>query len=561
MRANTYRFRLAAVVVATIGAAAQVQALPLKESYREYDGGIEVPAFDAGTSTSGGVTFSGPSSPFAGVTVRGFQGASQYDAASFGRNFIPPDTMGAVGTTQFVEPLNGVYAIFDKATGVALSKVSDVAFWAAAGQTGANGDSRVMFNKDSSKWVVLSFGASTSQIQIAVSDTADALGTWKSTKFTGFAGGTADYPTLAMDKNAIYIGTNNFKVGCDPSAPAANRFCGTTLNAIPLNSVFAAGGPSTTNMKEFVTPYTYGVGTDLDRGFAQQGVNSSTAGSTGKIVANSLFIGDNLTFKVTGLSPSSASGAALTGATYLGVSPLSDAGPGRQPATIVANQRVVDVLDQRISSSVYEVGGRIYSLQTVDGGADFARVRYTIVDSASGAILDQGNIGTGGFDYYQASLAVNSKGHVVIGYNRSGLSTADANGDGIADGVISFMAETFITDALGHLLQVGDEILLKASDTTDYHNGSVFGLPAAGRQRWGDYSQVSLDPNNEDDFWLVGQFAREYNLPAFGHPGGTGGSRWGTWIADITFVVVPEPGSLALVLGGIAVLVARRRRA
>ena len=102
----------------------------------------------------------------------------------------------------------------------------------------------------------------------------------------------------------------------------------------------------------------------------------------------------------------------------------------------------------------------------------------------------------------------------------------------------------------------------KVSLIDDYHNGSDFGNVAVGRQRWGDYSQVSVDPSDADGFWLVGEFAREYNNTASGHPGGTGGSRWGTFIAQIS-APVPEPstyGMLALGLLMVGVSGARRRR-
>ncbi len=62
-----------------------------------------------------------------GPYVMGFEGISQYDGASFGRNFIPPDTMGAVGRTQYMSTTNGAYAVFDKATGNRTALMSDVA--------------------------------------------------------------------------------------------------------------------------------------------------------------------------------------------------------------------------------------------------------------------------------------------------------------------------------------------------------------------------------------------------------------------------------------------------
>lgn len=516
---------------------------------------ITIPG-DLSTDTNGAAVpaFGGYSQNGVSVLLS-FEGISQYDGASFGRNFIPPDTMGAIGKTQYMETSNGSYAVFDKATGVRTSLVSDVAWWATAGQTGTNGDSRVMYNAQAQRWIAVAFGASVADLQIAVSDTSNALGGWKSTKFTGFAGGTADYPTLAIDGNAVYIGTNNFKVGCNAGNPAANAFCGTTLNVIPVNSLFSAAAPTTTNMKQFVTPYP---GVFEDRGFAIQGVNSTAGGSTGTVIAASLFNFDSLGYKVAGLTPSSATGASTGVVTMLGEAAFTSPNAARQPsAAIPANQRIIDSLDERISASVFEANGRIYGVHTVDStadGRDESRVHYFVLDKNTMAILDEGDIGQAGYDYYQGSLTVNSKGQVVIAYNRSGLDALT--------GKISVMASLFLTDANGDLHQYGDELLLKESLTDDYHNGSTFGNPAAGRQRWGDYSTVTLDPEDDRNFWIIGEFAREYNNAAGGHPGGTGGSRWGTWISEIQFAV-PEPSSFAIILLalGVAGVTSRRRHA
>jgi hypothetical protein len=374
-------------------------------------------------------------------------------------------------------------------------------------------------------------------------------------KFEGYAGfgfgATADYPTLALDGNAVYIGTNNF---ARTSAAGANSFRGTTLNVIPLESLFGAGAPTVNGIKQFNTDFP---GTFEDRGFALQGVNSTSASSSGTVLAASLFAFDALGFKVNNLNTTDASGATLGAVNYLGVAGSSSPSPGRQPSVAIAgNQRVIDTLDERISSSVYEVNGRIYMVNTVDDtadGLDEARVRYTVLDANTFAILDEGNIGQAGYDYYQGSIAVNEFGEVVIGYNRSGLD--------VATGKISFMGQIFRTMSDGKLQSMGSEILLKESLTDDYHNGSVFGQLAAGRQRWGDYSQVSVDPSNAHNFYLIGQFAREYNNAAGGHPGGTGGSRWGTYIAVLT-TPVPEPQTWAMMVFGFGLMgyAMRRRR-
>lgn len=500
-------------------------------------------------------SFGGYSAP--GVSLgRTFEGISQYDGAAFGRNFVPPDTNGAVGKTQYMETTNGAYAVFDKATGVRTSLVSDVSFWAAAGQTGASGDSRVMYNASTQRWIAISFGADVKDIQIAVSDTSNALGAWKSTKFEGYAGlgfgGVADYPTLAMDKNAVYIATNNF---APASSSGTSSFRGTTLDLIPLDSLFGLGTPTTLGMKQFVATLSSG---SEDRGFAIQGVNSSSVGSSGTVVAASLFRFDSLAYKVNGLTSSSEAGASTGAITYLGESAYTLAGKGRQPSATTNNQRVIDTLDDRISSSVYEVNGRIYGVHTVNttaDGRDEARVRYFVLNANTMALLDEGDIGEAGFDYFQGSLAVNAQGNVVIAYNRSGAFAGS--------GLISIMARTFTTNGSGKLVQFGDEVLIKQSLVDDYHNGSLAGETAVGRQRWGDYSSVSLDPEDSSNFWIIGEFAREYNNEASGHPGGTGGSRWGTFIAALDFdpnLVVPEPATWALVLLGLGFVVCTARR-
>lgn len=528
-----------AFAVSVLLASTSAMAGFVKEEYAENESAELEPTLPADLS---GFTSQGPTTGGGAYVVQGFEGLSQYTVGAFGRGFIPPDTMGAVGTTQYVSFVNGGVGIYSKATGAAVSIQSDVAFWAAAGQTGVNGDSRVMFNKTANRWIALAFGSSVSDIQIAVSDTDNAAGTWQSTRFTGFAGGTADYPTLALDGNAVYIGTNNFN--------ASGNFRGTTLNVIPLASLFNAGAPTTAGRAVLNTPYNPTTGGD-DGGFAIQGVNKTTAGP-GHVIAASLFLNDTIRYDVNFTGPNPTS---VTPIQYLGTQDYDGNGPGRQPNAvpdvdvnttdgITSNNRVIDTLDSRIGASVYEVDGRIYFVYTAtDVGDDFTHVRYGVVDAATNAILDEGSIGDGVHDFYQGSLAVNSFGQVVIGYNRSGSEAGTGN--------ITFAAQVFSTGVDGQLTARGIEQILKVSIVDDYHNGSLFGQVAAGRQRWGDYSAVSLDPTDERSFWAIGEYAREYNNAAGGHPGGTGGSRWSTWISHLNVgTTVPEPATWALMIGG-----------
>ena len=470
-----------------------------------------------------------------GTTARGFKGVSQYDLVNLlGGSFIPPDTMGAVGATQFMQTTNGVYAIYNKATGNLQSMIRGDTFWNNAGGAdfkNLNGDARLMFDKTSQKWIALSFGNSFADIQIAVSNTSDATGGWKATKFTGSPGGTADYPTLAMDKDAVYIGTNNFN--------GNNNFAGTTLNVISRSDLLGATPPTAANVKQFNTPYT-GSASDQDSGYAIQGVNSHDS-TSGLVIAASLFSNDNVRYNI--VNPGTA-GATKTATQFLGTQNYDPTDGARQPD----GTRNIDAFDQRIASSVWEQNGKIYAVYgATPVGGTHNEVRWLITDAITGAIIQEGNIGDPNYDFYQPSLTINSEGQVVIGYNRSGFGS---------DGMVTFMAMTFNTDGVtGKLYETGD-LVLHVSNVDDYHNGSVEGLPAVGRQRWGDYSAVTLDPNDDKNFWAIGEYAAEWNNPAGGHPTGSGGSRWGTWIADIdlTNQVVPEPASFSLMFAGLLAL-------
>ena len=529
---------IAMVGLATHSWSAQAQGYA-KEGYMEYEGGVGwLPADDGLSKSVAGFSSSkiGNSSLQSVYGGLSFNGVGQADLRiMLGGSFIPPDTMGAVGKSQYMEMTNGVYAVYNKSNGALQSMMRADTFWSAAGATGGlNGDARLLFDSQSQKWIALQFGASVADIQIAVSTTSDALGSWKSTKFTGFAGGTDDYPTLAIDKNAVYIGTNNFD--------GSNQFAGTTLNVISRSDLFGAT-PTAANVKQFNTAYT-GSGHDTDRGFAIQGVNSTT--DSGHVIAASLFSNDTIAYKVQNAGSSSAT---LSAVTYLGTADYEGAnGGGRQPD----GTRNIDTGDQRIGSNVWEYNGKIYSVYTAtQPGGDHTEVRYVVTDAATNTVLQQGAIGDGTHDFYQGSLSVNKFGQVVIGFNRSGADASDGN--------VSVMARTYNTDGSGLMAQTG-ELLLHVSPVSDYHNGSRQGQNAVGRQRWGDYSSVTVDPDNPQNFWVIGQYADNWNNAAGGHPGGSGGSNWGTWISEVTVAAVPEPETYAMLLAGLAIVGAMARR-
>jgi hypothetical protein len=518
----------AGAAIAALLAAGAAQANNGDPNYLTYDGGMSILQSDGSWGSFGA------SNP----TVHGFDGLSQRDVRALQGNLsaIPPDTMGAVGKTQFMETSNGAYAVYDK-SGNLLSKIADGVFWQNAGQPDAhfaNGDSRVLYDTRTNRWVVESFGSDVSKVQIAVSDTSDATGAWHSTSFTGFAGGIADYPTLALDSKALYIGTNDF-------GGPHNSFQGTTLNVISRDDIFGAGGPQVTSLKQFNTSLAQYIGGD-DRGFAIQGVNQLGDSDSGAIVAIGAINYGSTFYRVT--NPGTAGATETPFQLVDPASPYLANNPGRQPD----GSQVIDTLDDRISGAVWELNGKIYTVHIITlEGTDHTAIEWNVLDAQTGLLIQKGDISDPNYDFFQASLAVNQFGQVMMGYNRSGFGP---------DGNISFFAQEFnpLVNGNGAIYALGGPILLHVSPIDDYHNGSPEGQPPAGRQRWGDYSQVTVDPTDPRSFWLIGEYALGYDSP-------TSFSRWGTWISNIS-MAAPEPGVWGLMITGMALAgtALRRRR-
>ncbi|WP_017668382.1 PEPxxWA-CTERM sorting domain-containing protein [Sandarakinorhabdus sp. AAP62] len=491
--------------------------------------------------------------------ISSFAALGDYDTRLLGRALVPPDTMGAVGTTQFVQLINGGFAVFSKSTGNLLGASTDNGFWNQLGQGATGGDPRILFDHSTDRWIAIGFGAQLRDINIAVSTTADALGEWKATRFEGLAplctgcATIADYPTLAMDNNAIYIGTNNF-AAATPGGSTLYR--GTSLFVLNKAGLFDAGGP-TVSGTTFNTPFVNGSqNNDTTRGFAIQGVNSHESDGTGHVVAASAFINGTLAYDILNAGSTTATQSV---ATLLTTGYDSNA-PGRQPGRVPIGSPVplrnIDVLDDRISGNAWELNGKTYFVHTVTPeGTDFTRVQLVVSDSTTKAIIQVIDIGDGAYDFYQGAIAVSDQ-RAVIAYNRSGFDPLT--------GKIGIYANTYRILSDGRIVQLGDPILVKESLTAGYLNGApeLSGTPA-GRQRWGDYAAVTLDPVNSSRFWLIGQFADQaYEVSRPGYPAASGFSRWGQWVAQVAVNGVPEPGTWATMLAGFGMIgaIARRRR-
>ena len=160
-----------------------------------------------------------------------------------GCNCAPPDTNGEAGLTQYVQIVNQGFQVFSKSTGAALVPAKDIAaLWQGFGgvcQNSGFGDPIVMYDQLANRWLISQFAGTSVPTDecIAISKTSDATGEWWRYAFH-LGNDFFDYPHFGVWPDAYYMSMNVF----DASDP--NPFLGPQPFAFDRGAMLA-GNPAT----------------------------------------------------------------------------------------------------------------------------------------------------------------------------------------------------------------------------------------------------------------------------------------------------------------------------
>jgi len=433
-------------------------------------------------------------------------------------NAFPPDTMGAVGPTQFLMAVNGRIRVFNKSTGAKGELDADIdSFFNSVRGGLATTDPQVRYDRLSGRWFVLIINIATgnNRVMLAVSDgaTISSATVWTFYYFqhnlvapAGDDGCFADYPTLGIDANALYVGVNQF----------CNRaFNNTTAFVIRKSSVTGEQGTGQMVVTAFRNLIDT-VGGTLGSGiFSPRGVDNPDPN-----IAEGYFIGtDANSFGRLALRRVSNPGGVpvLSPNVYVNVLATSTPITVRHRGNITGTNGRLDAIDDRLLSATSR-NGSLWATHNIavnnTGTTDAPRTRdavrwYEVVDLSSptprlqqaGTLFTQ--TGTNTEDernYWMPSLAVSGQGHVLVGYNTAGTN----------EYINAALAVRWATDPLG-VLQAPQ---LFTSSPAPYNPSSNSGNQQ-GRRRWGDYSFTSVDPCDDMTMWTIQQFgdaANSYGL-------------------------------------------------
>lgn len=456
----------------------------------------------------------------------------------------PPDSNGAIGPRHFMEFVNGTVAIYNKTNGLSVQRKTDLKFWSDAGviisADSAVSDPRVIFDPTVQRWFALQIDFNSAAASgdptldandflLAVSDTSDPTKHWHGFLFQADpdTGTFADFPTLGVDANAVYISGDMYQGQINP--------LGASLVSIPKADLLLTT-PTIANLTWF------GVMNYAERGQVLQPAICFDGGSTGTVLAMGDIGNDSnphsnvVTFAV--LDSASAS-ATLSAATSLEVSPYTvphniDLGVPQFNVIQPDGTTTLQANDARLSSKVYSVGGVLYAVHSTQVGGHIA-VRWYRINATNQTVLESGTIADPNLDLFFPSIAANGFGVVVIAYNGAGTNTfisSFASAGETVNGVTTF----------------GQRVRLK-SGVVSYHDlgellAQLLNEPVVD-SRWGDYSSTSVDPNNPSHFWTIQAY-----------PSGTGPTLdEGIWSTQITELIVLQPPLLTIAPQGTNVLI------
>lgn len=414
----------------------------------------------------------------------------------------PPDTNGDIGDTQYVQIVNEGLQVFDKTTGNSvLGPESIETLWAGFGgpcETFGEGDPTVNYDPMANRWVVTEFADFPPSYEcVAVSQSDDATGAWNRYAFDlgdTFGQNFYDYPKLGVWPDAYYMSFNVFNA-------SGTAFLGPQPFALDRTAMLA-GNPATVVSTGILTPNDNQLmPADMD------GSIPPPAGAPNP-------------FTEIGTSPTWALWRFHVDFTTPGNSTFTNAGTlTPDPFSVICNggacvpqAGVSDVLDTLGDRSMFRNAYRRFP-----DGSEALVGNMTVESNGVAGIrwYEIGNATSGTPDFTQQSTYQPDDT-----WRWMGSAAMDASGD-LA---VGFSASSSTINPqiryAGRLAGDPPNTLAQGEATLFAGTGSQIGTS----NRWGDYSDLTVDPVDDCTFWYTNEY---YSV--------TSSFNWDTRIGNFKF--------------------------
>src|SRR4029450_5276456 len=478
-----------------------------------------------------------PTIPAPLLTFEGMSNQDNFD--TFGFRVNPPDPNGDVGPNHYVEMINLVFAVYDKAGNLLLGPVDTGSLWAdfpIEDCTDPSGDPVVLYDQTTDHWLLSQFTTRGLDAQVpiyncvAVSQTGDPTGAYYRYAFITQAdevdGGYffPDYPQYGVWSNSYSLPTRDFgwvdRYGISVYALEKNKMVNGEPDARAVQFFLEANvTPTGTVPLELVgdgllPPDMDGNRRPIDGAPAPiVGTQDDAAGYGATFDALNIW---ELSIKWSAHPTASITlPAQLPTAPFDSIYPCAPTSRDCLPEPgIVDPAQYLDILSYRQRPTyrlAYRNFGTYESLvtnQSVEAAPGVAGgCWYEIRGNGRGgySVYQQGTYAPGdGVHRWMGSAAQDKKGNMAIGYSV-------VNGTTVFPGIR--YTGRLKGDPLGQLT-LGEGTII---------NGS--GVQTTTNSRWGDYTDLTVDPTDDCTFWYVNEYYAVSGTPADTRP-------WKTRIAS-----------------------------
>jgi len=396
-------------------------------------------------------------------------------------NVDPADPSIDVGPNHVIQMINGAsgsyFKIWNKTGGQLMAQTYFDTFF---NQPGGAGDPIVVYDAPADRWLMSEFTATGNKLSIAVSSTADPLGTWY--KYTFTAPNFPDYPKYSVWNNSYIVTTNensstvyaldraNMLAG---TAATSQRFTMSNFGTIAFQAATPVNLDGTTLPPTGTPAMVMRMRDDAWSGAASDALEIWSINLNWTTPASS-------SMTQTQTLPVTAFSTELCGYTSFACIPQQGSNTTLDPLR--------EVLMNRIHYRNFGTHESIVCCHAVDvDNTDHAAVRWyelrrTGGTSGTWSIYQQGTYSPDARHRWMASIGISASGNIGLAYNVSSTSSYPS------------------------LRYTGRKACDPLGTMTEPETVIIAGTAANASNRYGDYNALGIDPADGETFWFTGMY-------------------------------------------------------
>jgi hypothetical protein len=478
---------------------------------------------NVGHTTDGALQRALPAPSIPG-TLANFEGLSNQDNFNtFGFRVNPPDPNGEVGPNNYVEMINLVFGVYNKAGTLLLGPIDTGTLWSGFSIpdcTDPSGDPVVLYDQFSDRWILTQFTTAGPEYYncIAISTTGDPTGSYYRYAFsTGL--NFPDYPKYGNWTDSYVITTREF-------GPTVEYGIG--VYALEKNKMLV-GDPTARDVSFFIDGNDPDLLPLVGDGLLPADVDGKQKPKTDSAIPlvgtqddgggygatfDALNIWDlTVKWRSTPLA-SLMLNAQLPTASFDSIFPCAPTARDCLPQPGITDpSQYLDILSYRqrptfrLAFRNFKTYETMVTNQSVEAAPGVAGVRWYEIrrTGSTYSLYQQGTFAPGdGVHRWMGSIAMDKKGGMGLGYSV-------VNGTSVYPGIR--YTGRLAGDTLGDMT-LGEGTVI---------NGT--GVQRTTNSRWGDYTDMTVDPVDDCTFWYVNEY-----YTAAGQASSTAG--WQTRIAS-----------------------------